>query len=186
MIQICGPPYTPLVPPVLKCRHEKSKKVSTTQNLNLTNFRKYTRFTTIDKTMQFNWNNQRTQYSSNLELFLDLQKVYQSTLLWLCIFIFQIYLNKTKYKICTKDSGNSARNLPQSKETCATLGREVASFIMSAALHSPSQVALQCVAGHCYCQLSVSLSFSLSPSFDFDPLRGTSWGWKFVSPNILA
>ena len=32
----------------------------------------------------------------------------------------------------TKDSGNFARNLPQSKEISAALGREVAPFIMSA------------------------------------------------------
>ena len=31
----------------------------------------------------------------------------------------------------TKDSVNSARNLPQSKQISATLGREVAPFIMS-------------------------------------------------------
>ena len=32
----------------------------------------------------------------------------------------------------TKDCGNFAKNLPQSKEISATLGREVAPFIMSA------------------------------------------------------
>ena len=48
--------------------------------------------------------------------------------------------------------------------------------------------ATQCVASHCYYQISVSLSFfSLSfSSFAFDPLRGISRGWKFVSHNILA
>ena len=47
---------------------------------------------------------------------------------------------------------------------------------------------LQCVAGHCYYQLSVflSLSFFSPPSFAFDPLQGNSRAWKFVSPNILA
>ena len=36
-----------------------------------------------------------------------------------------------------KDSGNFARNLPQSKEITATLGREVASFIMSGFISFP-------------------------------------------------
>ena len=57
-------------------------------------------------------------------------------------------------------------------------------MLAQAALRAPPEVALQCVAGHCYYQLSVF--FSLSPSFAFDPLRGISRGWKFVFPNILA
>ena len=81
------------------CRHEKSSKLSATQNLNLTNFRKYTLLTTIVETIKFDWNNQTNQYNSHLKLFLDLQKVYQSTQLWLCIFIFQIYLNGAKIGI---------------------------------------------------------------------------------------
>ena len=74
-------------------RHEKSLKVSTNQNLNLTNFHKYTRFTKIVETIKFDWNNQTNQYNSHLELFLDMQKVYKPNQLWLCIFISQIYLN---------------------------------------------------------------------------------------------
>ena len=61
---------------------------------NLTNFHKYTRFRTILETIKFDWNKQTNQYNSHLELFLDLQKVYQSNHLWLCIFTFQIYLNE--------------------------------------------------------------------------------------------
>ena len=40
-----------------------------------------------------------------------------------------------------KDSGNFARNLPQSKEISATLGREVTPFIMSARGLPPVPVA---------------------------------------------
>ena len=61
----------------------------------MTNFRKYIRFTTIVETIKFDWNNQTNQYNSHLELFLDLQ-------LWLCIFIFQIYLNGAKIWISTQ------------------------------------------------------------------------------------
>ena len=85
-------------------------------------------------------------------------------------------------------------------------------MLAQAALHAPPEVALQCVAGHFYYQLSLSffwsrrlacatrggvrskaghcfhllffLSFS-TPS-DFDLLRGNSRVGKFVSPNILA
>ena len=41
------------------------------------------------------------------------------------------YLNGANMNFRTKDSVNFARNLPQSKEISATLGREVAPFIMS-------------------------------------------------------
>ena len=57
--------------------------------------------------------------------------------------------------------------------------------LAQAALRAPHEVALQCVAGHCYYQLSLFFFF-FSPSFAFDPLRGISRVRKFVSPNILA
>ena len=46
-------------------------------------------------------------------------------------------------------------------------------------------VRLACL-GHCYHYRSVLFSLFISPSSAFDPLRGNSRVWKFVSPNILA
>ena len=54
----------------------------------------------------------------------------------------------------------------------------LSSFLAQAALRAPPEVVLQCVAGHCYYQLSVF--FLPFPSFAFDPLRGISRVWKFV------
>ena len=53
---------------------------------------------------------------------------------------------------------------------------ESACILAQAALRAPQEVALQCVAGHCYYQLSLSLSslFSSTPSSAFDPLPGIS------------
>ena len=45
---------------------------------------------------------------------------------------------------------------------------------------------LQCVAGHCYYRLWLSLSPFSFTSSPFSPLQGNSRGWSVVSPNILA
>ena len=57
-------------------------------------FHKYMQFTSLVDIITFDWNNQTNQYNSHL--FVVLQKVYQSIQLWLCIFIFHIYLNVAK------------------------------------------------------------------------------------------
>ena len=59
--------------------------------------------------------------------------------------------------------------------------------LAQAALRAPPKVMLQCVAGHCYNQLSVFFFFLslVSPSFASDPLRGNSRVRRYIQKKYL-
>ena len=55
-------------------------------------------------------------------------------------------------------------------------------------LRAPPEVALPCIGGHCYYQLSVFFFFLslVSPSFASDPLRGNSRVRRYIQKKIFV
>ena len=81
--------YPRIVGKLSNCSLSDMRKVQRFPNL--TNFHKYTRFTTIVETIKFDWNNQTNQYNAHVELFLDLQKVINQ-LCYGCVYLFSRFI----------------------------------------------------------------------------------------------